>query len=451
MMVFTAWQTMGNVQTTILDSARKPGSPGYVEGFTADGFTSLAIIYASFSLSNWIAPSVVALLGPRLTLVAGGGVYCLFIAQIAYPNNYLLYIGSVLLGGGAAVIWTAQGNFLTLNSDSETMSRNSGIFWAMLQMSMLIGNTFVFFQFRGQQEIDKRTRTIVTMTLLGIGLVGTAAFFLLRPTPWSSGTDSTASGGPSAALRRAFAIFITKDMLMLSVTNFYTGLLLTYWSGVYGPSIGHTKAFGDQAKSLNGLHGVFVGLGEIIGGLGFGILGHVLVRKGRDPIVILGFICTVAAFFLSFLNLPLESPLLDLPLKDQKGAFIESNQYLALFTSFLLGFGDACYNTQIYSIIGTIYKDDSAPAFALFKFVQSSSAAIAFFYAGNLMLQWQLLILLIVCVAGTVTFCLVEFKTRQEMALLSQREPTPTTEQSEDNSCAIPAGQQVDNQSAGGP
>ena len=50
--------------------------------------------------------------------------------------------------------------------------------------------------------------------------------------------DSTAAGGPSAALRRAFAIFITKDMLMLSVTSFYTGLLLTYWSGVYGPSIG---------------------------------------------------------------------------------------------------------------------------------------------------------------------------------------------------------------------
>ena len=32
MLVFTAWQTMGNVQTTILNSAKKKGSPGYVEG-----------------------------------------------------------------------------------------------------------------------------------------------------------------------------------------------------------------------------------------------------------------------------------------------------------------------------------------------------------------------------------------------------------------------------------
>ena len=29
------------------------------------------MIYASFSLSNWFAPSVVALLGPKLTMVAG--------------------------------------------------------------------------------------------------------------------------------------------------------------------------------------------------------------------------------------------------------------------------------------------------------------------------------------------------------------------------------------------
>lgn len=441
MLVFTAWQTMGNVQTTILNSARKKGSPGYVEGFDADGFTSLAIIYASFSLSNWIAPSVVAILGPRLTLVAGGVIYSLFIAQIVYPNNYLLYIGSVVLGLGAATIWTAQGNFLTLNSDSSTMSRNSGIFWAMLQMSMLIGNTFVYFQFQGLDEVDTTTRTTVTMTLLGIGLVGTCVFFLLRPTPWSS--DSTAAGGPTAALRRAGTLFITRDMLLLSVTYFYTGLLLTYWSGVFGPSVANTKAFGSEAKSLNGMHGIFVGVGEILGGLMFGILGHILVKKGRDPIVMLGFVCNMVAFFLSFINLPLASPLLDLPLADQEPAYITSNEYLAIFTSFLLGFGDACYNTQIYSIIGTVYKDDSAPAFALFKFVQSSSAAIYFFYAGHLMLQWQLLILLIVCVLGTVAFCMVEFKTRKEMAAVSQREPSPTTEATEDNSCAIP--QQVDN------
>ena len=48
---------------------------------------------------------------------------------------------------------------------------------------------------------------------------------------------------------------------------------------------------------------------------------------------------------------------------------------------------------QIYSILGFMYTEDSAPAFALFKFVQSLFAAIAFFYSGHVMLQWQLLVL----------------------------------------------------------
>ena len=56
-----------------------------------------------------------------------------------------------------------KGNFLTLNSDPETMERNSGIFWAMLQCSSLIGNTYVFFQFDGMTEIDSETRTTASI------------------------------------------------------------------------------------------------------------------------------------------------------------------------------------------------------------------------------------------------------------------------------------------------
>ena len=41
------------------------------------------------------------------------------------------------------------------------MERNSGLFWAMLQCSLLIGNTFVYFQFQGLEDIDEGTRTKV--------------------------------------------------------------------------------------------------------------------------------------------------------------------------------------------------------------------------------------------------------------------------------------------------
>lgn len=49
------------------------------------------------------------------------------------PRTWLLYLTSGILGIGAAITWTGQGSFLSRCSDTNTISRNSGIFWAMLQ------------------------------------------------------------------------------------------------------------------------------------------------------------------------------------------------------------------------------------------------------------------------------------------------------------------------------
>lgn len=114
------------------------------------------------------------------------------------------------------------------------------------------------------------------------------------------------------------------------------------------------------------MSGIFIGVGEVLGGALFGILGRKMIRYGRDPIVMGGFVIHVLAFFLIFLNLPNSAPFNDTNDK----AFIKSNAPLAMFCSFLLGFGDACFNTQIYSILGGVYADNSSSAFAIFKFVQ---------------------------------------------------------------------------------
>ncbi|XP_059095962.1 UNC93-like protein MFSD11 [Tigriopus californicus] len=423
MLIFTAFQTMGNIQTTLLQSAANPDSSGFVPGFHGSGYTSLAIIYAVFATANWVSPPVVAWLGSRLTMVVGALLYAVFIAQFYWPNDILLYGSSALIGLGAAILWTAQGNFLTLNSDSATMTRNSGVFWAMLMSSNLIGNTFVFFQFRGLTDIDEHTRSVVVIVLLVISLAGTAVLFLLRKPSWTL-DGPQAPDTPTQAFQKAWRLFLTPQMLLLCVTFFYTGLELTFWSGVYGPSIGFTKAFGLQAKSLVGLHGILIGAGEIVGGLLFGIFGHVVVKRGRDPIIILGFLTHCITFFGIFLNLPNSAPSGN---ADHASAYIESNAYLAIACSFSLGFGDACYNTQIFSILGSVYSDNSAGAFALFKFVQSTGAALAFFYSYVAPLYYQLLFLVILCVLGTLTFLRVELNTRRAAGSI----PVPTVDDNE--------------------
>ena len=65
---------------------------------------------------------------------------------------------------------------------------------------------------------------------------------------------------------------------------------------------------------------------------------------------------------------------------------------------------------QVFSILGGTFKENSASAFAIFKFMQSFATAIAFFYSPYLKLYWMLLIAVILDVLGTMAFCTVEWK-----------------------------------------
>lgn len=70
MFMFTAFQTCGNVAQTVIRSLNSTD-------FHGSGYTSMAIIYGVFSASNLITPSVVAIVGPQLSMFASGLFYSL--------------------------------------------------------------------------------------------------------------------------------------------------------------------------------------------------------------------------------------------------------------------------------------------------------------------------------------------------------------------------------------
>merc|ERR1719431_371090 len=102
----------------------------------------------AFTFGNILAPSAVAAMGPRATLLVSSLGYVFYILQLLVLNDVLLYVASIVLGLASALFWTAQGNFLALNSTATTISRNSGIFWAVFFNSGIIGNVIVYTQFR---------------------------------------------------------------------------------------------------------------------------------------------------------------------------------------------------------------------------------------------------------------------------------------------------------------
>ncbi|ESO89144.1 hypothetical protein LOTGIDRAFT_154229 [Lottia gigantea] len=412
MFIFTAFQTCSMIEASTL--------------IVWTIATNLGIIYAVFSASNWAAPSFVNFAGAKLSMLLGASLYFLFILSFLKPMTWALYLGSVLVGFGAAILWTGQGNFLTVNSDSETISRNSGIFWALLQCSLLFGNMYSYFVFKGSSEISADQRTNLFLGLCGAAVLGLLCLLLLRKKipsnrRFEGSTDNEASvnlnsseastssqSSPSAleGLKTAFRLAKTREMILLSFTFAYTGLELTFFSGVYGACISHNLHYGANRNGLVGLSGMFIGVGAILGGGIFGIFGKKTNKYGRDPVVIMGYLSHMIAFYLIYINIPENSPLVDTELP----TFIESNDKLALFCSFLLGFADSCFNTQLYSILGFMYPDDSSAAFALFKFVQSVSTAIGFYYSLALHLEWQLLILVITGTIGTLTFNIIEWE-----------------------------------------
>ncbi|NXG16453.1 MFS11 protein, partial [Grallaria varia] len=422
MFIFTAFQTCGNIAQTVITNLNNTD-------FHGSGYTSMSIIYGVFSASNLLSPSVVAIVGPQFSMVVSGIFYSLYIAVFIQPATWAFYTASVFIGIAAAVLWTAQGNCLTVNSDENTIGRNSGVFWALLQFSLFFGNLYIYFAWQGKTHISESDRRTVFIALTVISLVGTVLFFLIRKqedTKAPGDEDSTneilgeSSSARSkmmravAAFKKSITLSFTKEMMLLSVTTAYTGLELTFFSGVYGTCIGAVNKFGSEEKSLIGLSGIFIGVGEILGGGIFGLLSK-NSRFGRNPVVMLGILVHFIAFYLIFFNMPNDAPIAPMEGTDQVAYMVPSKE-VAMLCSFLLGLGDSCFNTQLLSILGFLYSEDSAPAFAIFKFVQSICAAVAYFYSNYFLLQWQLLIMVIVGFFGTITFFTVEWEAAAALA-----------------------------------
>lgn len=416
--IFTAFTTTGNIEQTVVKSLENGN-------FTGSGYHSLGIIYGVFSFANLLAPTVVAVIGPKFTMFLSGILYSGYIAVFIIPSTWSFYLTSVLIGIGAAMLWTAQGHFLVENSEASTINRNTGMFWALLQCSMLFGNLYIYFDWNGRTEIPDSSRKNIFLSLLVASVLGTLSFLVLRRSHPAEEMLSeeegqsllstrmtykhranTAVQDAKSELKTILQLLKSKTILLLSPCMAYSGLELSFYSGVYGTCIGATTHFGDAAKGLIGISGIIVGIGEIVGG---GLFGLVCKnnRFRRTSVVFLGMVVHFVAFYLIFLSIPSDAPIV-LKTTTQMSPYLTPSISIALLCSFLLGLGDSCFNTQLYSILGRVYAEQSTPAFAIFKFIQSVFAAVAFFYSGYLLLMWQLLMMVVLGFAGTLCFFVVE-------------------------------------------
>ncbi|KRX36422.1 UNC93-like protein MFSD11 [Trichinella murrelli] len=424
--ILTAFQSCSVIEVAILHSAEAQNSTSHAIDKHA-GYYSLTIIYAVLTLCNLFITPVVQKLSAKWSMVIGGVTYSTFLASFLYLRTELLYVASAFLGFGASLAWVGQGNYLTLASDKATVGKNAAIVWAIFQLSLPTGGLFLYSQFRdGSNELSSDTVRLIFIVFTCMAVVGTALFALLkqmRPEEQleslleyesdreSPSVDSVAVTMVKKRLTvieeivQTFKLLQSGNMICLVVVFLYSGILLTFWSGVYGTCLTFTRQFTVSTKVLLALNVIFVGLGESLGsGLVFGLITSTIESMGRPVVIILGAVVNVLSFFLIFLYIPSMSPFQ--PTDDI--AYFLPNEYVAILCSFLLGFGDSCWNTQIYATLGSKYTTESTRAFALFKFFNSLSSAVSFFYTSYLLLQWQLVILVVMCFLATFSYFKVE-------------------------------------------
>lgn len=96
---------------------------------------------------------------------------------------------------------------------------------------MFFGNLFVFYQFQGKDHIDKTTRELVLTVLIAVAILGVIFLCTLQRVshPFIENTrdaeldDIKDSDSVIGAFQNAIKLFITREMLLLSVTFLYTG------------------------------------------------------------------------------------------------------------------------------------------------------------------------------------------------------------------------------------
>ncbi|XP_046676871.1 UNC93-like protein MFSD11 [Homalodisca vitripennis] len=394
MLLFAADYSMVNMQKIVVSSIADD-NPGFeVEGYTVTGIT-----YTMFAITLWFGPYINYAVGTRLTMAISALGYLFYVGSYAMETEWAIYAGGVSVGIAAGTLWPAQGHYMIENSSPETTPRNVGIFWFIFMSSNMLGNIFVYFAFHGKKYIGQTTRRTAIYSLIVINTLAVISFMFL---PKSASTQKVRDYGPIKTMRQSWRILVSPKMLWLVLTFCYTGLQQAFWNGIYSPSVGFTLAFGDSAKELVALSGIFMTFGAVFGALCLIVLsgwirGH---RYARRMFVLAGCTAQMLAYLISYINLPNSAVFGN----THEQSLITPSAKLAMTASLLLCFGDSCLSTQIYSLIGDFYRESSAEACALYKFVKGVLVAVSFYWCSHLGLHTQLVIIAVMAVVGGAAF-----------------------------------------------
>uniref|UniRef100_A0A8C9BWE8 Protein unc-93 homolog A n=1 Tax=Phocoena sinus TaxID=42100 RepID=A0A8C9BWE8_PHOSS len=393
LLLFTAYGGLQTLQSSLYSE----------EGL---GVAALSTLYGGMLLSSvFLPPILIKKLGCKWTIVIAMCCYVTFTLGNFYASWYTLIPTSILLGLGAAPLWSAQGTYLTIMGNThaekrgkvgrDVVSQYFGIFFLIYQSSGVFGNLISSLVF-GQTPAQGSGFLAILLT----------AVFLEPVKDAQQKSEGEKQASPFwSTLLSTVKLFRDKRLCLLVLLPLYSGFQQAFLAGDYTRSY-ITCALGIQ----------FVGYVMIcfsaVNALCSVLYGKLAQYTGRTALFALG-----ATIHLScIIGLLLWKP---------------HPRQLPLFFVFpgLWGAADAVWQTQNNALFGVLFEKNKEAAFASYRLWEALGFVIAFGYSMFLCVSVKLYVLLGVLSLAMAAYGTVEYLGSKKVARQLTEEQTKPAEE----------------------
>uniref|UniRef100_A0A8D1N749 Protein unc-93 homolog A n=1 Tax=Sus scrofa TaxID=9823 RepID=A0A8D1N749_PIG len=373
LLLFTAYGGLQNLQSSLYSK----------EGL---GVTALSTLYGGMLLSSmFLPPLLIQKLGCKWTIVLSMCCYVAFSLGNFHASWYTLVPTSILLGLGAAPLWSAQGTYLTVTGNrhaegtgqagKDVVNQYFGIFFLIFQSSGVWGNLISSLVF-GQKPTQGSGVLAVLLT----------AVFLEPVKDAQQKSEGEKKAPPFwSTLLSTFKLFRDKRLRLLVLLPLYSGFEQAFLAGDY------TRSYTTCALGIQ-----FVGYVMIcfaaVNALCSVLYGKLSKFTGRTALFALGAVTHLSCIIALLLWKPHPS---QLPL-----FFVFSG---------LWGMADAVWQTQNNALFGVLFEKNKEAAFATYRLWEALGFVVAFGYSTFLCVSVKLYILLAVLSLAMAAYGTVEY------------------------------------------
>eukprot|EP00105_Crassostrea_gigas_P005147 XP_011418630.1 PREDICTED: protein unc-93 homolog A-like [Crassostrea gigas] len=431
--LFTAFQSLSNLQSTLNKE----------EGVGTGG---LAILYASLVVSCMFTPSVaIAKLGCKWTIALSMCCYVVYMAANFYAVWALMVPASIIIGFGAATLWSAKCTYLTQMAvwyskltgatQDDIVNRFFGFFFMFFQTSQIWGNLISSEIFSQRPENESLYLDLSKSELESCGAnfdptIEENKTTLQKPELEKVYTVCGIYTGCAVVAVIIIVVLLDKikldkdnhdqygkfsfDTLIATFSHWWRSpyqkllMVLTFYSGVEQGFVGgdYTKSYIGCALGIWNIGYIMICYGVVDAACSF-LFGRLVQFVGHIPFFILAFLLHGGVQITLMLWVP--DP---------------DRVYLFYIFAALWGMGDAVIQTQINAYYGYLFTDHSEAAFSNYRLWESLGFILAFGYGNFVRTDIKLYLTFTVLVVGMYLYGVTEYlerRARRSAANISEK------------------------------